>query len=173
METTQLYEVGNNGNNKPATLSALFNGMMQSFGQFAHAADQQLGVTAKQDYVSSLGLPALFAEMHKANDALYWALKQKRTIQADIKTLQRQMEEIKALKIVNGEIVGKNEAERNAAMTVALRDDAEYCDLHHGLTAKEDELMQLDLDIDQAHRQASAIRHEIEAGVAQLQFLRD
>jgi len=89
--------------------------------------------------------------------------------QLSLSLLKRHLDELKALKIVNGEIEGKNETERNARMTLALRSDADANRTVSDIQSEEHTIGELDAEIEHLRNGLSLLRSQLRWNIAAAQ----
>ena len=108
---------------------------------------------------------ALVSEARISAEQLYQKMIERTDHALTLTLQQRQLEELKAIKIVGG-IEGKNEAERNARMTLALMTDADASKLISDIELTRHDLADLDAQIELLRNRLSLLKSQIRWNIA-------
>lgn len=127
----------------------------------------------KRRFLESLEINETLQNMDAVIGELHQAQLYRLACDRSINLAKHDIEEIKALKIVNGEIVGKNEAERSAAMTIALQNDEDYNAARGRLDDAENEAQQTEANVEALRARITALRYRARLIAAQLEYLAD
>ncbi len=168
METGVSYEAKANGH---VNLADNLNSILVDLARLANEAQAQAVPTAKRQFLAGLEINETLREMDKIVHELHAKLTQRVMVDASLSGHKRQIEEIKALHIVNGEVEGKNEKEREARLLVILNEDLEYQEARERLDAAEAEVAQLGADVEFMRSKDTALRYRARLIAAQLEFL--
>ncbi|MCL5266107.1 MAG: hypothetical protein M1343_13110 [Chloroflexi bacterium] len=121
--------------------------------------------------VNDLEIPVIFQQLDNVIGDIRNRVNQKLKLTQAINNYKRAIEEVKALKLVNGEIEGKNEAERNARMLIVLQSDADYQAIRKGMDDAENDLQDVEADISQLYSVETMLRYKLRLAAAQLEYL--
>lgn len=148
-----------------------FSNVLDALGKYSQIVDTALTASSKERFVANLEITKLLSEMRETAERTHALALGKVAFVHEINNIRRQVEEVKALKLVNGEIIGKNEAERGAAMTVALSNDGEYLALQAGLDGKTQQVDLYEVDLEHLRTMTAAMKYEARLKAAQLEYL--
>ena len=136
--------------------------------------DQALAEKArglKREWLATYAPASLRADALAALGDLSRAMAAKRNAQDQVKALGQQIEEVKALILLNAGIDGKNAEIRAAQLTVALREDEAYQQLTAALRDAEREAMEAGEQMTVASTRLDLAKTLIRQGTAALELL--
>lgn len=125
----------------------------------------------KQAIIDRLGLDTLQQDYDYVLSDLEARLANRTERQNQVNAGKQLVEEIKAMVYLNGAIDGKNEAQRAAQLTLAIRDNPDYRAAKASLDTAETALEVNTQEIETARRRMDAIKIKLRLGAATLELL--